>query len=375
MINISKLLISHLPIPADWNGSYNVMFTNFIQKLPAFDYVISPYSEKSVLLSKNIKSVKFKHCVLVDRKRRIITGRSKWHFFLKEIEKILCQSEKLIIYNVDKVEITLEIDKLLKHVNRRKDAIIIHAWHHFALYGSQQFIRENLYSVADEIIFLSLESYVHEKTKSESFISEVSIIPNGIPLEYFSSQNIADFFEFDKYKDLKKFIWISHNRPKKGLHILLRAWEQFVKTNSGCILFLVGVDEIYQKVDSVECLGIKNQAEVAVLLKHCDYFIFSTLFQEGEPLILIEAFLGGCFIIYSGLSSGTNAAINRIDAPNKLIVDYPNIVQCWVETLEKSIEINFTNTGISKKNEALGLNEWIKKQSQVLKKWEDRFKE
>jgi glycosyltransferase involved in cell wall biosynthesis len=373
MNKISKLLISHLPLPADWNGSYNIMFTNFIQKFPAFDYVISPYSEESIILSKKISTVEFKHCVLVDRKRRFFTGRSKWHYFLKEIETILNQSNKLIIYNVDKFEITLEIDKLLKHLKRRNDAIIIHAWHHFALYGSHQFIREQLYSAADEVIFLSMESYVHEKTLTESFISEVSIIPNGIPLEYFNNQNNTKLIEINKYKDNKKFIWVSHNRPKKGLHILLRAWEQFIKKNTDCVLLLVGIDNINRQIEHVHCLGVKNQEEVAVLLKQCDYFVFSTLFQEGEPLILIEANLAGCFIIHSGLSSGSDAAVRRICTSFKLSVDYPNIVEYWVEALEKTAEINYVNMGNPSINETFGFDEWMKKQCEVIKKWEDRF--
>ncbi|MDD5899609.1 MAG: CDP-glycerol glycerophosphotransferase family protein [Lachnospiraceae bacterium] len=97
--------------------------------------------------------------------------------------------------------------------------------------------------------------------------------------------------------DSVKFINIGRFSPEKGHDRLLNAFERIHKENPDTYLLIVGgrgtlYDETLKKAQNMECYDhiviILYLSNPYALLKKCDYFIFSSLY-EGFGLVLAEA--------------------------------------------------------------------------------------
>jgi glycosyltransferase involved in cell wall biosynthesis len=95
--------------------------------------------------------------------------------------------------------------------------------------------------------------------------------------------------------------------PEKGIHTLLAAWE---KIGEKLPLKIVGdgpmanwVAEFSQRVPGVEWLGRQPREKVLALMKEALILIFPSIWYEGFPMTLVEAYSVGLPVIASNLGS------------------------------------------------------------------------
>ena len=375
--NQAAVLLSHLAIPATWHGSYNVMFTRLLKQNDCFDYTVSPVN---LIESNDLKQYKTKiiQVWFMDKKRRTFLGWNKYKMFHDAVFQLLVKHDYLVIYNLDKVEITTSLHNFLTSKGLRKRCRIIHAHHHFGLFNYTSTEREELYDACDDAIFLSYESYQYEKDTTQTLTCEVSIVPNGVPVEYFDSPQTIENI---KYPDVNpksvKFIWVSHNRRKKGFHIFAEAWKEISSKRDDIELIVIGINKNEYELDNAHFMGIKGTEEIGQYLNRSDYLLFSTLVHEGEPLTIIEGWLSGCYVIASGRSLGTDALIKRLGSKNICTVDNPNIVTEWVCKIEEVLASK-EHLSIEKLTDKeiydVGFDCWMNNQIKVVNKWKKRIR-
>ncbi|NMG19077.1 glycosyltransferase family 4 protein [Brasilonema bromeliae] len=102
-------------------------------------------------------------------------------------------------------------------------------------------------------------------------------------------------------------LFVGRLSPEKGLETLLKAWEKL----AGKIpLKIVGdgplantVASTAQRLTGVEWLGRLPKQEVLKLMKDAQALIFPSLWYEGFPLVIVEAYAVGLPVIASNLGS------------------------------------------------------------------------
>lgn len=164
------------------------------------------------------------------------------------------------------------------------------------------------------------------------------------------------------------YLWLSHDREKKGLNLILNAWKDWNKSSDQAVLLVVGVQR-EEKIDGVIFFGQIDTNQVAKFYNLAHVYIFSSLCKEGFGLSLAQAISCNCFIIASN-NGGVSDFFNPL---NGILLDRPNIVNEWVNSFEESfikIESGFLVENIE--NQILDIDEWCDKFSEVFEKWERR---
>ena len=142
------------------------------------------------------------------------------------------------------------------------------------------------------------------------------------------------------HKENKKiFIWCSQDRPKKGLSLILDAWNVLYKQHKNIEFWIVGTEK-KQHTDSIKYFGRVPNAELAKYYQVSDVYLFSTLCQEGFGMSLIEAKHSGCYCIASAL--GGVPEVLGYGKYGKLI-ENPNFVSEWIIAVENYLKGDFEN--------------------------------
>ncbi|MDD4407343.1 MAG: CDP-glycerol glycerophosphotransferase family protein [Bacilli bacterium] len=127
-----------------------------------------------------------------------------------------------------------------------------------------------------------------------------------LELDEYTEVNIS----YDKLLELlnndnKKFITIGRFSVEKGHDRLIKSFNELYKSNNKINLIIIGgygklYDEILELVNSLECkdniIIIKSISNPFPILKKCDYFVLSSLY-EGFGLVLAEATVLGLPVI------------------------------------------------------------------------------
>ncbi len=102
-------------------------------------------------------------------------------------------------------------------------------------------------------------------------------------------------------------LFVGRLSPEKGLETLLKAWE---KIGERMPLKIVGegslanvVAEASQKLLGVEWLGKQPKEQVLALMKEAQVLVFPSMWYEGFPLVIVEAYAVGLPVIASDLGS------------------------------------------------------------------------
>jgi glycosyltransferase involved in cell wall biosynthesis len=188
------------------------------------------------------------------------------------------------------------------------------------------------------MVYLSERSYTYELSRVHSISSRVSVLPNGVNTEKFLSLDAKnkEFLksEFD-FQNKLIFMWCANDRPKKGLHIILEAWKNSsLYNNINCELIIVGSTKL--GVDyNIHYFGQIPHTDLPRFYQVSDYYLFTTLCQEGFPLSLAEA-----------IASGLKCLVSSIDPlpsifskfGNVKFVKSPNMIKSWVNVLNAAYQ-------------------------------------
>ena len=136
---------------------------------------------------------------------------------------------------------------------------------------------------------------------------KISVIHHGFTPPKISDKKIADTLEHSdvfKYfkitKDTKYFLFVGRLESKKNLIRLVRAFKTFSEKNPEYKLVLAGkrglaFDQLLKEIKALDMMekvvmpGYVTEVEKAALFKHCQAFMFVSLY-EGFGLPLLESF-------------------------------------------------------------------------------------
>lgn len=331
-----SILILTNPMPYSKIGSWTTMYNYYFQNTKhQFDYIICPKPDVDLFSTVEysfVKPISFFSKLKVKFK---VEHRLQNYF--SALDKIIKSNEKYVIQIVDNSGLVVPLNKHLNKHYLRENFYIQYYYQGFPPIISNP--NETLfYSGINEILFLTKMSYVAFLRHYNDFVCNASILNNAT--------NSKQFFklETESKEVLKKkmgysskliFIWCSQDRPKKGLDLILQVWKNiYLKYNQEIELLIVGTDRIID-VEGVKVVGRIPNNELAKYYQISDFYLFPTLCKEGFGISLAEALKCGCYCIASN-----QGGVPEVLQFGKLgrIIENPNFIDEWVDTIEKGIE-------------------------------------
>ena len=128
---------------------------------------------------------------------------------------------------------------------------------------------------------------------------KIQVIPYGVDAQRFSVRKSDENQPF-------RFAFAGLLTARKGIPILLEAWEQFA--SSGAELWLIGPASqsaltLLPQLRGIRRVGAVSQEEMVRLLNQCDVFVFPSFF-EGFGLVILEAMACGLPVITTTATAG-----------------------------------------------------------------------
>ncbi|WP_299667507.1 glycosyltransferase family 4 protein [uncultured Polaribacter sp.] len=334
-----SVLISHIAIPSNKIGSWNLMLTDLIDVNDSiFEYIISPKPDFLSKRPKNIivqNSIKFCEKILFKiAGNRYLEKKQYWY----PIRKILRKEDKLVLNVIDNIGILNALHYYACKENLR-DRIFINFFFHGYFIDIDLIKIQTNFSL-DKLVLLTNTSYQNLLDKSNVLPFEVAILPNGIKPNFKKvsyEEKLALRNELGFKSNKHYFLWVSQDRPKKGLKIILNAWKKVASENTNIELLIIGVNQKGKK-NNIEYLGRIPNNLLPKYYQIADYFLFSTLCHEGHPLSLTEA-----------LKSGLKCIVSDIDPLSEILhngnlgylVDKPNMVDSWAASISFVLNNNY----------------------------------
>lgn len=368
-MKIAKIILTEQSIPYNSNGSWTQRLELFLQsKYNNIDYVICGTTTSSI----NSKTT----FVQVEQNKNLVlkkmTPNYRYQNYASKLDLLMKAYDHCIIMVIDNLKLKDAISHYIDSNNLKNKVSFLFYNCGFSYFLSQE--KHKLFSNnLDEIIFLTKTAYLFNKNYYSEFIPEVTILNNPIlKTEFYevNSEKKEDLKDQHNLKGKKVYLWLSHDRPKKGLSIILNAWKTWSKTKTDVVLLIVGANSETQ-IKGVEFIGEVAVNKVHVYYKLADVYLFPTLWKEGFGLSLSQAICSGCFCI-----AANNGGVSDFFTTNDgILIDDPNIVNSWEKSLE--VAYNQINSGWNNKyagHQILNIEAWSEKFSQIFSKWEKRIK-
>jgi glycosyltransferase involved in cell wall biosynthesis len=152
----------------------------------------------------------------------------------------------------------------------------------------------------------------------------------------------------DQFKDLRKRLdypenseiltWMSNDRPKKGFSIFKSVAKKLMASYENLHVIIIGTEQeiLHQRAKTI---GRIPNYDIPNYLQISNYYMFTTLYDEGFGLSMIEALKCGNSVIASN-----KGAIPEIlnDLDRTFLVDSVNTDEAWISCFEKArIHSNF----------------------------------
>ena len=382
---MKNILICNLQLPTKNIGSWTELLMYLINKNPnLYDYIIVPRGEEDIRFD-SIEYIEVNDKESFGDKlkrilRRIISnkvtyvGREKYANAVKTILK-KHPSEKLLLNIIDNYGMTMTIADELYEYRKAGRIKLVHHMHGYA-YNPE--ILNHFYNSIDEIVYITYDSYINQINTVHTIPCEANVFHLGVDSKLFFTPpksvqyEIRNRLNFDK--DDIIFLWVSQNRPKKGLHIILEAWKEIAEKYENAKLLIVGTQK--KAIEgSINWLGRIPNNELPAYYQMSDFYLFSTLCHEAQSMSLTEAIKAGCLVI-SSLIHPLDEILNY--GKYGYMVKYPNIIDCWVDGITECIDVYLKNDKINPylKNipeRVYDLDDWCENQVKLIKKWKARL--
>jgi glycosyltransferase involved in cell wall biosynthesis len=330
------ILISQYPLPysktASWTNMYNYLLFKTSHK---FNHIICPIVEKQVT---NVSYQILRDVTMSDKiKNKLINHKSRYANYLEALDNIIKSDTKYIIHIIDNSGVVLPFDSHLKEKYNRDDFYIQYYYQGYAPLFSRKRGHPFLYAI-DELFFLTNLSYKAYLNYYDDCTFKTRVLPNAADSDKFKiispSLKIKYRAELNIHEDETVFMWCSQDRPKKGLHIVLEAFNKVYSKNEKTKLLIVGVNrEINQ--GGVTVIGRVPNNELPKY-QISDVYLFPSLWKEGFGIVLAEALKCGCYCIASK-QGGIPEVMNY--GEYGVLIENPNFVNEWVDEMFMAIDI------------------------------------
>jgi len=325
MSKTAKILVSNIGLPSYKIGSWTTRMSMLIKNnLDLFDYILSPANqiENSILCKKRsfltwkkpLRKIQILNWVALD--------------YLSNIKKLSKKYDKLIVVVMDDPHL-IEAIGLIKNKLRCEVELI------FSYHGFNLSIDTAVLQSINSILFLSKRGYEISKGNNKNFPKGV-VVGNAVnsqvfypldPEEYKKQRQIFGYSETDEV-----LIWMANDRLKKGFHIFKDVVKELFKNNEDLKVLILGTNQTINS-PNVKSIGRIPNNEVAKYLQLGNHYMFTTLYDEGFGLSMIEAYKCGNAIIASN-----KGAIREVleGLNNTHLIENPNDLDSWVSNYNKA---------------------------------------
>lgn len=346
------ILVSNQGIPNKNIGSWTNRITNLIKNNEVFDYILSP----SNLSPNGIYCKKRKFLTYKQWLRSLVLTYWVAYDYIKCLRRISKKTDKLIIVIIDDLH-------LLEAIIQNKHKFCGEVELIFSFHGFRLELEFNLLKEVNKLLFLSelsLEAFRNDKSNLPICIC----VGNGVnskvfyPLEKELKTQRRSSLNYNEDDEI--IVWAANDRPKKGISIFYKVISRLFTDNPRLKVIIIGSDQQFKHTNVLN-VGKINNDEVARYMQIGNYYFFTSLYEEGFGLSLIEAYKAGNAVI-----SATGGAIPEVLSGLEFTypIENPLDIDAWVDTFELvRKETNFGKNRITKEiaHSIWHIEEWEKK--------------
>lgn len=318
-----KILISGLGLPPQVMGSWLFRIHQFQTNLNYFDYILSPTAksdDRYIFCKKKSLDIWNK---LQKPQSQISYAASDY----VETCKKLSQGKKPVQI------VVMDDNSLLQAICQLRDTFPQGSEIVFSFHGHWLINPHNVLEKVDKVLFLTKSGYRKSFHSNFQFTPQAFIVGNGVedglffplnPLEK-ASQKLAMGYKSDD----RILIWMANSRRVKGLHLFKKIAQEILKRYPETKILSIG----HQHDKSIthtnwRQLGVLKHEDLAKNLQIGDVYFFTSLWQEGFGLSLVEAMKCGNWAIASNAGGIPEVLADQTRAE---LVEDPNIVDSWLE--------------------------------------------
>lgn len=352
---MKRILLANSGLPTSKIGSWTNRFSVFLKTYhDIFDWVLSPteFPDSKFLFAHKRKVSK------LGWRKIFIRNISSWVYkeYLTILKSISLNHKDLHILVIDDLwllECIALWKKSNKHISIRLD---------FSFHGHSFSFSESWSQEVDHVFFLTKMGYMETLSKNEIFTPKVKIIGNGtdnnlfFPLE--KSKKLERKLALGYNKDDLILLWVSNDRPKKGLRLFLEIGQKLSEKYKNLKIILIGAPLCLNLPSPVwKNLGKVPNSNLPEYLQIGDFYFFTSLWKEGFGLSLIEAAKCGNILLASR-NGGIPEVLSSLD--QGFLIEYPNIVENWIEAFDDALKFkNSFSPNYEELNDYFNLETWM----------------
>jgi glycosyltransferase involved in cell wall biosynthesis len=370
---VAAAVVTRIPIPRPKPGSWTTMFEMlFARGGHSIDYLICP----PVPPERRLRSVEYVEAAdtSVPVLRRYVPG-SRFTLFFRRIRHLRARHANLVLLIIDDYNFLFAMHAWLSRAGLRETTSII-----FFIHGMSYFFDTDravtFYRSIDEIVYLTHTSYALERARTMEMPCEASVVWNGVDKARFQPVDRATKAAFRLSVGLNPgavcFLWLARDQPKKGLHIVLRAWAEFARRHHDVELAVIGARS-HAPLERVTFFGAIPHRDIAPYVQMADIYLFPTLWSEGFGLSVAEALSAGLLTLASDI--GPMREVLDAGRYGCLIAE-PHVVDNWIAAMERQfarfVHNGYRNPYDSLEPDRYSIDGWCGAISGLVLKWKSR---
>lgn len=371
-INPKVILISHFSLPYEGVGSWTTMYDYYLKTdTHVVDYIICPETtEKHTGVT-----YAFAKASTVHKIKRKLGASKTYEQIFNALDTILEKENSVIIKIIDNAGLVLPLRDFIEEKYPAKHCYLQFYYHGFPpFFGNPK--GRIFFAAIDEAVLLTEASYKAHLDYYTDMPCAVSVLHNGVDSSLFfkldTPSKISLRSSLGVSQEQQVFLWVSQDRPKKGLDFILKVWKLFYKENNHSVLWVVGANRDIA-IEGVTFYGKIPNHELPKYYQAADVYLYPTLCKEGFGLTLIEALKSGCYCIASA-----NGGVPEVVQNGKLavLITHPNYRNEWLKAMEDSAVL-FHEKKLQKigtiPNEMYGLETWCSQLTEIIQEAKKTF--
>ncbi len=324
--SIAKVVVTHNPIPGDGATSWPQLIEYLLEQYDGndLDYLICGNTARP-FHSKHTKRIL---CKLPGNVQNKLFPQRKYDAFAKALQQIAATHTYVIACIWDSVKLHTHIYAGLEKLGLEKKVKLLFYNHGFSHYYSPREYSSFARTVT-EMIMLSNHAYHFDFQRYPTIPFPVHVLYNPINHLLFYPLPSATREVLRKQKGLDgkiNFLWVGHDKPVKGLDMVLEAWKLFYQGQENMVLHIVGTHRP-MPIPGVLFHGKVLNKELPEWYQAADIVVFSPLRNEGYGLVLSEAISCGCLAIATW---GGGMVEFFQEEKHGVAIKEPNFLSAWV---------------------------------------------
>jgi glycosyltransferase involved in cell wall biosynthesis len=327
------ILLSQVPIPYSKIGSWTTLYKNYLHGNHQIDYIVCKPPEQ---FAKNVKYILVQRSLIEKvrlflHKVGFLSKKEKYNHYVRSLKESIRADEKYLIQIVDNFGVVRPIVEMLEREGIRKQVYLQFFYHGYPPFF-EDFESRWFFGTIDEMVLLTHASYKAHKDYYNILPCKFSVLHNGIDSQkFFAVGRSEKKILKEKFGAENKtvFLWCSQDRPKKGIHIVLEAWNRVYDPNKNMVLWIIGCKP-KEFMPGVQYFGEMPNDELPQYFQASDCYLFPVLSKEGFGLSLIEALHCGNFCIASALGGVSEVLQN---GQLGQLIENPHFISEWEKAI------------------------------------------